>query len=393
MVALDYDYERKQSAAGQSRWAQLVNQGGMMRCLFLHGAVACTLMLMTIPAAAQSYRDITDRYLEADNFNGVVLVGEGRRVEAVEGFGSADIEHGVPMNPTTRFETGSVSKWIASILILKLVDQGKLNLDTPISAYLPKYRADTGAKLTLRRLMSHSSGLPNLLLEARKDPAVRGIELDQMEAVRRYASADLAFEPGTGWDYSHSNWVLAKAIVERVTGRSYAVLVDRLLVRPLRLKDSGIYHGDSSRVRGMAAGYERLVPRPERKPNPVPEFMAMASGFYTTAPDLLRIMDVVLDGGFLRPASRKALTTTIMPDQHYALGGRVRVERIAGRNREAAWEDGSNGGFRMLARRVLADGHTVIIFTNAKFDYAKLGALGAELLDRSYTLQEAVSSE
>jgi CubicO group peptidase (beta-lactamase class C family) len=363
-----------------------------MRCIFLFGALAYAFMLMPVPAAAQSYHDIADRYREADNFNGLVLVGAGSRIETAEGFGHADTEHGVPMNPATRFETGSVSKWIASIVILKLVDQGRLNLDTPISAYLPEYRADTGSKLTLRRLMSHSSGLPNQLLEARQNPAVRGIELDQMEAVRRYASADLAFEPGTAWDYSHSNWVLAKAIVERVTGRSYAALVDRLLVRPLRLQNTGIYHGDSTRIRGMAAGYERLVPQPERKPNPIPDFMAMAGGFYTTAPDLLRIMDAVIDRGFLRPASRMALMTTIMPEQHYALGGRVRVERIAGQNRETAWEDGSNGGFRMLARRVLADGHTVIIFTNAKFDYAKLDTLAKELLERSYTPQETFSS-
>jgi CubicO group peptidase (beta-lactamase class C family) len=361
---------------------QPFNQGRVMRrvLLLMSGMIA----LASSPASAQSYHDIADAYLDRDGFNGVVLVGTGNRVEAVEGFGRADAENGVPMLPTTRFETGSVSKWIASILILKLVDQGKLDLDAPVSKYLPDYRPDTGAKLTLRRLMSHSSGLPNQLLEARKDMAARGIELDQTDAVRKYASGDLAFEPGTKWDYSHSNWVLAKAIVERVTGHSYAMLVDRLLIRPLRLKNSGIYHGDSSRTRGMAAGYERLTPAPERKPNPVPDFMAMASGFYTTAPDLLRIMDAVLDGDFLKPASRSALTTTIMPDQHYALGGRVRIERIAGQDREAAWEDGSNGGFRMLARRVLADGHTVIVFTNAKFDYAKLGALGTELLDRSY---------
>jgi CubicO group peptidase (beta-lactamase class C family) len=354
--------------------------------LLMFGMVA----LASSPAGAQSYHDIADRYLERDGFNGVVLVATGDRIEAVEGFGRADAEYGVPMLATTRFETGSVSKWIASILILKLVEQGKLDLDTPINKYLPDYRPDTGAKLTLRRLMSHSSGLPNQVLEARKDPAVRGVELDQLDAVRKYASGDLGFEPGTKWDYSHSNWVLAKAIVERVTGRSYAMLVERVLIRPLGLKNSGIYHGDSGRIRGMAAGYERLTPAPDRKPNPIPDFMAMASGFYTTAPDLLRIMNAVLDGDFLRPASRAALMTTIMPDQHYALGGRVRIERIAGQDREAAWEDGANGGFRMIARRVLADGHTVIVFTNAKFDYAKLGALGTELLDRSYTLEDAL---
>ncbi|MDQ0250552.1 CubicO group peptidase (beta-lactamase class C family) [Sphingomonas kyeonggiensis] len=344
--------------------------------------VAAVLVLgMSAPCLGQSYHDLVDA---SEGFNGVALVGTGKHVSFVKGIGWADAGNGVPMLANTRFETGSVSKWIASIVILRLVDQGKLDIDAPITRYLPDYRADTGARLTLRRLMSHSSGLPNQLQEARKDVQSRGVELEQMEAVRRYASGDLAFEPGTAWDYSHSNWVLAKAIVERVTDKPYAALVDQLLVRPLRLKDSGVYRGDSGAVTGIAQGYAGLDPRPVRKPNPVPDFMAMAGGYYTSAPDLMTLMNAVLDGKLLSPASRKALMTTLMPDQHYALGGRVRIEKIGSTEREAAWEDGSNGGFRMLARRVLADGHTVIVFTNASFDYQKLGDLGTKLLDASY---------
>ncbi|WBY08436.1 hypothetical protein PIB19_02690 [Sphingomonas sp. 7/4-4] len=78
------------------------------------------------------------------------------------------------------------------------------------------------------------------------------------------------------------------------------------------------------------------------------------------------------------------MTTVLMPDQHYALGGRVRIEKIGGADRETVWEDGSNGGFRMLARRALADGHTVIVLSNASYDYMRLGDLGTQLLDRSY---------
>jgi len=347
----------------------------------LRMAAAVLALGMSAPCSAQSYHDLIDA---SEGFNGVALVGIGGHVSFVEGIGRADAANGVPMLTSTRFETGSVSKWIASIVILKLVDQDRLDIDAPITRYLPEYRADTGARLTLRRLMSHSSGVPNQLQEARKDVRSRGVELEQMEAVRRYASGDLAFEPGTAWDYSHSNWVLAKAIVERVTGKSYAALVDQLLVRPLGLKDSGVYRGDSGAVRGIAQGYAGLDPQPVRKPNPVPDFMAMAGGYYTSAPDLMALMHAVLDGKLLSPASRKALMTTLMPDQHYALGGRVRIEKIGGVEREAAWEDGSNGGFRMLARRVLADGHTVIVFTNASFDYQKLGDLGTKLLDASY---------
>lgn len=340
--------------------------------------------LASLPAAAQDYHDIADRYRELDGFNGVILVADGRGLCTVEGFGRADAEHGMPMLPATRFETGSVSKWIAAIVVLRLVDAGTLALDAPIGRYLPDYRADSGARLTLRHLLSHASGVPNQLAEARKDPAIRGIELEQMEAVRRYASADLAFAPGSDFDYSHSNWLLVKAVVERASGQSYARLVERELLAPLRLRDSGVYHGDSSRVRAMAAGYQALDPRPQRKPNPVPAFMAMAGGFYTTAPELLKIMQATLDGDLLSPASRRALTTVLMPAQHYALGGRVRDEPIAGQTRATAWEDGANGGFRMVARRVLADGHTVIVFSNASFDYMKLGQLASELLERSY---------
>ncbi|MDG2532377.1 serine hydrolase [Sphingomonas sp. HITSZ_GF] len=349
-------------------------------------AAAMVAFGMAAPCAAQSqgspaYHDLVDA---SEGFNGVALVGTGDHVTFVEGVGRADVANGVPMRANTRFETGSVSKWIASIVILKLVDQGKLDLDAPITRYLPEYRADTGARLTLKRLMSHSSGVPNDILAVRKDPAMRGVELEQMEAVRRYASGDLAFEPGTAWDYSHSNWLIAKAVVERVSGKPYAALVDQLLVKPLGLKDSGVYGGDSGAVKGMALGYAGLVPEPVRKPNPVPGFMAMAGGYYTSAPELMKLMNAVLDGKLLSPASRKALMTVLMPDQHYALGGRVRTEKIGGKEREAAWEDGSNGGFRMLARRVLADGHTVIVFTNASYDYQKLGDLGTALLDASY---------
>ncbi|WNG22221.1 beta-lactamase family protein [Cystobacter fuscus] len=346
--------------------------------------MAATLALGT-RAEAEDYREITRRFATEHGFNGVVLVGRGRHVEDVQTFGLADAEAHVPVTPRTRFEVGSISKWVASIVVLKLVDQGKLSLDAPITTYLPDYRADTGAQLTLRRLMSHSSGVPNQIIAAHKaDPSIGRVELEQMEAVRRYASGDLAFQPGEAWDYSHSNWIIVKALVERVSGKSYAVLVRDFLTRPLGLKHSGIHSGDLSKVPDMARGYARLTPTPERKVSPTPDFMAMAGGYSTTAEDLLKLMDGVLDGKVLTPASREALMTVLVPEQHYALGGRTRLEKIAGAERRVAWESGSTGGFRVLARRVLADGHTVIVMSNTSFDQAKLGELGDTLLPATY---------
>jgi CubicO group peptidase (beta-lactamase class C family) len=295
------------------------------------------------PAPAADYRAIVRWSVDEQGFNGVALVGRGAKVVALDAAGLADAAAASPMTADTRFETGSISKWIASIVVLRLVDQGRLSLDAPISTYLPDYRPDNGKVLTLRRLMSHSSGVPNQLDAARKaDPAIKGVELEQMEAVRRYASGDLAFAPGSAWDYSHSNWILVKAIVERVSGKAYVQLVREEIVRPLGLKNSGVFHGISAQSVGAAQGYAALTPVPQLKSSPIPDYMAMAGGYYTTAPDLLRLMDGVLDGRLLKPASRQALLTVLMPDQHYALGGRVKTPMIAGQAREAAWEDGSN---------------------------------------------------
>jgi CubicO group peptidase (beta-lactamase class C family) len=318
-------------------------------------------------------------------FNGTVVVAQGTTILFGKALGSADPQAGTRMALNTRFEAGSVSKWIAAMVVLKLADQGKLALDAPITRCLPDYRADTGARLTLRHLMSHSSGVPNDIQAARKaDPAFRLAPMEQMEAVRRYASGDLQFAPGTGWDYSHSNWLIVKAIVERVSGQGYGDCVAAWLVQPLQLHDSGIFSGESSAVAGMAVAVKNTRAPWERAVNAIPGYMAMAGGFYSSAPDVLRLMDGVLGGDVLTPASRAMLTAVIMPAQHYALGGRTRIETIAGKPREAAWEDGSNGGFRLVARRVLADGMSVVVFNNSSADHQQLGLLASALMEAAY---------
>ena len=356
------------------------------QCLALAGAVVLSGLrpAQATPATSSAF-ELDTIPTTFPEFNGVILAGRGNEVNAVRTFGMADAESGRPIQTNTRFEAGSVSKWIAAMVVMKLVDQGKLALDVPILAYLPDYRADTGAKLTLRHLMSHSSGVPNDIAAARKaHPEQRYAAMDQMAAVKRYASGDLQFAPGSAWDYSHSNWLIVKAIVERVSNAAYADLVARFLTTPLGLKDSGIFSGDSTAVPGMAVPYTRAESPWQRKVSPIPDFMAMAGGFYTSAPDLLRLMDGVLSGDALSTSSRQTLMRVNMPDQHYALGGRTRVETIGGKSREAAWEDGSNGGFRLVARRVLADGRTVIVLNNTNFDYEKLGRIGTMVLDSAY---------
>ncbi|MDB5438729.1 MAG: Beta-lactamase [Caulobacteraceae bacterium] len=348
--------------------------------------LAALAVALSAHAARPDPREaIITRFVAQTGFNGVVLLGRGDRVELVKTFGFADAGKRRPVTAGTRFEAGSISKWVASLVVLRLVDQKKLDLDAPISTYLPNYRADNGARLTLRLLMSHSSGVPNQVQAARDaDPAIRGVDMPIDQAVRRYASGDLAFAPGTAWDYSHSNWILVKAIVERASGKTYEQLVRSEVLQPAGLRDSGLYTGDSSKTPGMAVGYSALTPKPEVRTNPMPKFMAMVGGFYSTAPDMLKLMNKVYSGGLLSRSSLKAFTTVLMPDQHYALGGRYRLKTYAGRERTVSSQDGSNGAYRMFASRVLDDGVTVILLNNTSFDQEAMAGLVDQLLLASY---------
>ena len=353
--------------------------------LVLASALAAASALPGVAWGAQQQPRFDDIAPSFPDFNGVLLAGVGSRVDYCAAFGIADAEAGIAMSTSTRFETGSVSKWIAAMTVMKLVDLGKLSLDEPILRYLPHYRADTGNQVTLRHLMSHSSGIPNDIIAARNaNAAVKTEELGQWEAVQRYASGNLRFKPGAGWDYSHSNWLIVKAIVEQASGMAYSQCVAQYFTIPLKLSGSGMFSGESNKVPGMAVAYASNTQPRARKISPLPDYMTMTGGFFTTASDLLVLMDAVLSGDILSPTARLALMQVNMPEQHYALGGRTRVAMIAGKEREAAWEDGSNGGFRLVARRVLADGHTVIVMNNTSFDYQMMGRIGDQLIDRSY---------
>jgi len=346
---------------------------------FLLLAVCGTALADCVPCAP-----IADK-AAADGFNGVVLVTDGRTTLFSTAYGKARVSPDVPMTTATRFPTGSFAKWVASIVAVRLVEQGLLALDQPIARYLPDYPKDAGDKVTVRDLLTHSSGIPNGIDKAIKaDPSTRNLALDTATAIRRFASGPLAFAPGTAWDYSHANWIVMKGIVEQATGSTYPGLVKGFLVDPLGLEDSGIFAGMPGDVPGMATGFNGPPGATNRVDKASPAFMALAGGYYTSAADMLKLLDGVFAARVLQPEGVRTLMTVVRPQQSYALGGRTKVMDIAGKARTVAWEYGSDGAYRVLAWRVVDDGHTVIVMNNTSYDHMKIGDLATSLLAASY---------
>lgn len=315
--------------------------------------------------AAQTGKDnpVVDAFVRTNGFYGVVATARAGRLTYARAFGQADIEHTRPMRLGTVFSIASISKWLASVTVMRLVEQGKLTLDTTLSELLPEYRADTGAQVRMAHLLSNTSGIPNGFIAAAKlDSSLVSTNLGTAESVRRFCTGDLAFEPGSKFDYAMTNWFLVLAIVERLTGKPFQQAMREITLVPLGLSSTGT--DPTPAMLQYAATSYRTIDPPVVWPDPRVAVMAASGGYMSTAADLIRAAHGVYDKGFLKPASLAALRQVRVPEQDYALGGRVRTMTIGGKPVQAAWETGRTAGFRSVLGHRYDNAETVLILNN-----------------------------
>ncbi|HEY5801139.1 MAG TPA: serine hydrolase domain-containing protein, partial [Burkholderiaceae bacterium] len=289
-----------------------------------------------------------------------------------------------PATIGTRYQIGSVSKWIASVAVLRLVDQGKLKLDTPIAAYLPELPKATGDAVTLRHLLSNASGVPNGVSAAFKlDRTVGDLQLSPLAASVRFSGGALEFAPGTAWNYSPTNWVLVAAIVERAGGASFAEVIAREVLQPAGAGATGVPMGELDALPAMALAYGAAVPR-VRKTTPNNPWVVAAGSIYSTAQDLMRLADAVYEGSLLSPASRAELSRVQVAAEDYALGGRVRSWTVAGGAHTIAYLSGVSGGFKSLLVHVPGEAKSVVILNNTDMQQADVAKAAQALLETLY---------
>ncbi len=230
-----------------------------------------------------------------------VLVAKGGEVVLRKGYGLANMEHNIPITPEAVFRVGSMSKFFTATAILMLVEQGKINLEDEVARLLPDYPTH-GKKIRIKHILAHTSGiwdylnLPKMQDGWREDITVQGL-------IDLFKDKPLEFEPGDGFAYSNSNYILLGAVIEKVTGKTYEAFVDEHLFAPAGMK-STCYGGHLKIIPNRAAGYEKssdgyLNARFLNMMEPY-----AAGGHVSTVDDLWRWNKAYLGGRFL---SRKML--------------------------------------------------------------------------------------
>lgn len=358
-------------------------------------ALLLALLTIAAPAIAQSAAttakakkidELMQQMYARRQFNGAVLVAQDGQVVYRKGFGLAQMEWGIPNAPDTKFRIGSITKQFTAVLVLRQVERGKIKLDASLSEYLPYYRKDTGAKVTIHHLLNHTSGIPSYTARPDMEKFSKqsfGVE----EFVKQYCSADLDFEPGARFVYNNSGYFILGAVLEQVSGKSYEALLREEILVPLGMSDTGYDHWNELLPK-RAAGYAKRIDGFVTDSYLDMSVPYAAGSLYSTVDDLYRWDQALYTDRLLTPEMKKKMFT---PEKNNYAYGWVVLQLPAGApagGSTATLHGGGINGFNTLIYRVLEPRILVVLLNNtggAPLNPIQTGIMNI-LNDRPYTL-------
>lgn len=330
-------------------------------------------LLLQPPAAraqdhAAKIQEVLTRAQKYRQFNGSVLVAENGKVVYKGAVGLANMEWNIPNAPDTKFRLGSITKQFTATVILQLVEQGKIKLNGKLSDYLPEYRKDVGEKVTIHQLLTHTSGIPSYTSQPGFFENVSRNPYKVDEFVKKYASGDLEFEPGSKFLYNNSGYFLLGAIIEHVTGKAYEQVLQENIFNPAGMKNTGYDHHDTI-LSKRATGYSKT---PDGYTNAAYLDMSIpyaAGSLYSTVEDLF-LWDQALYTDKLLSAQSKALMYTPFLN-NYAYGWAIQNASFKLNNADVPviTHDGGINGFTTTIVRFPKEKNLIVMLDNTGTGY------------------------
>jgi CubicO group peptidase (beta-lactamase class C family) len=290
----------------------------------------------------------------------VVLIAQDGKIAYFEAFGFQDREKRIPMRTDSIFRIASMTKPIASVALMMLVEEGKIQIDDPLSIYLPEFKnlkvgvesivPETGKpelvleplkrEPTIQDLLRHTSGFTydlfgdTLVKKAYKSANIRDINQTLAEFASNLSKLPLAYQPGTTWEYSVSTDVLAR-VIEVVSGVPFDQFVSDRILRPLGMTSTGFFvpetqSGRLAEAQVDAATGKRTVALGDQDFTRKPRWLSGSQGMVSTAADYFRFSQMLLNAGelegvrVLSPRTVAHMTSDhLPPGTRIGLGGQL----------------------------------------------------------------------
>ena len=355
------------------------------------------------PGVEAKIDEAAQQYVASGHVAGtaVAVVRDGAVVFA-KGYGRANLELGAPANTKTVFRIGSLTKQFTAAGVLLLAEQGKLKIDDKLFSYLPTF--PRASEVTLRDLLDHTSGIHDFTESPVIDKiSKRGATVEELVSDIAAQAPLYDFKPGTGWWYSNSNYALLGAVIERVSGKTWAAFLKAEIFDKIGMADTA---ADDARdvIPGRASGYSLIDGAAGRFRNA--EFTDMsvpyaAGALRSTVEDMARWNVALFGGKVLRPESLNEMLApgrlrngaenqtaiawpggkAFPPPAGYVPGSYAfGLEHHSENGRRIVGHDGSIAGFDALMQTYADEDMTIIVLTNTNNAAHPLEAKIAKIL-------------
>ena len=267
------------------------------------------------PDKAQKIDELIKPFAAAQQFSGVVLASEDGKVIYEKAFGLANADYKIPNQLNTRIGIASITKPMTAVVLNRLIEANKIAAADKLTKYIPDF--PNGDKITIEMLARHRSGIPHRVMP----PEAESVAYTSEEFVEKVKQAKLAFEPGTSRLYSSAGYAVLARTLEIASGKTFQQLLQEYVFAPAGMTDSVDFEGDAiieRRAQDYYLSPNGLVNVPIKNYS----FLVGAGSVYSTARDVYRFGEAVLDGKY-----GEAVKTTLVGQTSFSSSGSTNGHR------------------------------------------------------------------
>ena len=311
------------------------------------------------------------RFNKRHDFHGSVLVAQGGKVIFKQHYGYSNFKEKTKIDDNSVFQLASVSKQFTAAAVLILKDRGQLDLDDKVTAFYPEFPY---TEVTVRHLLNHTSGLPKYfwLAEHKWDKEHAPSNAEMMDLLSK-EKLNPFFRPGANFDYSNTGYFVLSAIVEKVSGQSFADFVDHEIFKPLNMRQSFVYSFGQDSIRdGQLSGY-RLYRRRWHAaiPGTVNDAVVGDKNIYSTTEDMLKWVEGLNSGRLISEESLEEMYTKGMTKYNrkvpYGFGFRIKEDA----DQKVIYHNGRWNGFSTSLMQYPDEDLVVITLEHSSYNSMK----------------------
>ena len=268
----------------------------MLKYLFCLSIIAFIILQSCTPSMESKIDDLVKMYTDEDMFSGIVLYAEGGKIIYNKAFGLANHEKSIENTIETKFNIGSLNKDFTNVIILQLLAEDSLKLDDTIGKYVDNFDEKISGRITIRHLLRHESGLGDYGMHPEyQNNRKKFKSIDDF--LKLIISEPLLFKPGSNQYYSNSGFIVLGKIIENITNKPFAYVLQQRIFDRLDMKDT--YYSNLDSVTNKATGYMKSATGKLMNSIQFENYASPAGGCYSTAGDLFKFYNALENSDIL----------------------------------------------------------------------------------------------